>query len=54
MLVITEENMISKPSKVLSHLLSPMVFYEAVCFFLISRPPGGRGTALAVEGASVL
>ena len=51
MLVITEENMISKPSKVLSLLLSPMVFYEALGCFLSSLPPGGRGTALAVEGA---
>ena len=53
MLVIMVDNMIYKHSKVLSHLLSPMLFYEAVGFFLISLPPGGRGTAIAVEGASV-
>ena len=53
MLVITEENMISKHSKVLSPLPpSELVsFYKAEDFFLTCLPPGGRGTALAVEGA---
>ena len=45
--------MISKHSKVLSHLFPLRIFYEDVECFLSSLPPGGRGTAIAVEGACV-
>ena len=33
--------------------LPPMIFTKPWVIFLISLPPGGRGTAIAVEGASV-
>ena len=54
MIVITVENMLYKHSKYAFFPISlpPMIFTKPWVIFLISLPPGGRGTALAVEGAS--
>ena len=55
MLALTVENMLYKHSKYAFFPISlpPMIFTKPLVIFLISLPPGGRGTAIAVEGASV-